>query len=285
MKIGSAAHKELFCQSFMATHLEYEPENLPWPTLDSDKLTLLQGIPFWEKARDTERKAGVMVSAFAEIVDDKVIQDAIALQGREENRHARLIQTLINRYNIEVVAPAAIELPKNIEVAFSNFGFEECLDSFFAFGLFGIAREAGFFPEQLFTIFNPILDEEARHIVFFVNWFSYMQVYRGWGFPPLRASKTLWHYSHALRDLIEAFSGSDKNGTGFTATNASAFDVDLTPEKFLNACLQENQKRMSKFDTRLLQPRLLPQLCSIALHTLQLIPKPNKKYLDLRENS
>jgi hypothetical protein len=274
MKIGSEAHKELFCRSFMESHLEYEPEQLPWPQLDSETHARLRGIPFWEKAFDTEREAGVLVSAYAEMVDDPVLQEAIALQGREEGRHARLIKTLIDRYDIEMGERPPIQLKSNIEEAFTDFGFEECLDSFFAFGLFGIAREAGFFPEQFFTIFDPILDEEARHIVFFVNWFTYLQIQRGRSFLGLRTTKTLWHYGRALRNLIEAFGGDDTSGAGFTATNANSFAMDdLTPESFIAACLEENKKRMSKFDKRLLEPQLMPRISSIALRTLQLIPK------------
>ncbi|HEY9820692.1 MAG TPA: ferritin-like domain-containing protein [Candidatus Sericytochromatia bacterium] len=274
MKIGSEAHKELFCRSFMESHLEYEPEQLPWPQLDSETHARLRGIPFWEKAFDTEREAGVLVSAYAEMVDDPVLHEAIALQGREEGRHARLIKTLIDRYDIEMGERPPIQLKSNIEQAFTDFGFEECLDSFFAFGLFGIAREAGFFPEQFFTIFDPILDEEARHIVFFVNWFTYLQIQRGRSFLGLRTTKTLWHYGRALRNLIEAFGGDDTSGAGFTATNANSFAMDdLTPESFIAACLEENKKRMSKFDKRLLEPQLMPRISSIALRTLQLIPK------------
>jgi hypothetical protein len=274
MKIGSEAHKELFCRSFMESHLEYEPEQLPWPQLDSETHARLRGIPFWEKAFDTEREAGVLVSAYAEMVDDPVLQEAIALQGREEGRHARLIKTLIDRYDIEMGERLPIQLKSNIEQSFTDFGFEECLDSFFAFGLFGIAREAGFFPEQFFTIFDPILDEEARHIVFFVNWFTYLQIQRGRSFLGLRTTKTLWHYGRALRNLIEAFGGDDTSGAGFTATNANSFAMDdLTPESFIAACLEENKKRMSKFDKRLLEPQLMPRISSIALRTLQLIPK------------
>jgi hypothetical protein len=273
MKIGSEDHKELFCRSFMESHLEYEPEQLPWPNLDSVTLDRLKGIPFWEKALDTEREAGVLVSAYADMVDDPVLHEAIALQGREESRHARLIKTLIDRYGIEIGERPPIELKSNIEQAFTDFGFEECLDSFFAFGLFGVAREAGFFPEQFFTIFDPILDEEARHIVFFVNWFTYLQIHRGKSFLGLRTTKTLWHYGRALRNLIEAFGDADTSGAGFTATGASAFTMDLTPEKFLTACLQENKRRMSKFDQRLLEPQLMPRIASIALRTLQLIPR------------
>lgn len=273
MDLGSEFHKELFCQSFITTYLDYEPETLPWPSLNSKELSLLKGIPFWEKARDTEREAGLLVSAFAETVDDPMIRAAIALQGQEEHRHARLIQTLIDRYDIEVEAAPAIELSDNIESAFTTFGFEECLDSFFAFGLFGIARDAAIMPEQMFSIFDPILDEEARHIVFFVNWFTYRQIELNRGFLPLRALKTLQHYSDALRNLIAAFGRSDEAGAGFTATNANSFSLDnLTPEQFVATCLRENAKRMSQFDAQLLQPMLLPRLCGIALRGLHLLP-------------
>lgn len=272
MKLGSEAHKQLFCRRFMESHLRYEPSELPWPQLDAQALELLRGIPFWTKALDTEREAGVLVTAYADLVEDPVLREAIALQGQEESRHSRLIQTLIDRYGIEMEERPPVELPQNIEQAFTHFGFEECLDSFFAFGLFGLAREAGFFPEQIFAIFDPILDEEARHIVFFVNWFTYLQIQRGQGFVALRASKTLWHYSMALRNLIDAVGSGETSGSGFTATNASAFTLDLTVEGFLTACLQENQRRMSKFDPELLQPQLMPRLATLAFRTLQLRP-------------
>lgn len=268
MKIGSETHKELFCRSFMASHL-YEPEHLPWPDLDSVSLDRLRGIPFWQIALDTERKAGALVGAYAETVGDPVLREAIALQGMEETRHARLIETLIKNYGIEITESADEALPSNIEQPFTTFGFEECLDSFFAFGLFGIARKAGFFPEQFFTIFDPILDEEARHIVFFVNWVTYLQISRHRGAIVLRAAKSLWYYGRALRKIVEAFGNSDTNGAGFTAIGASSFAIDLTPEMFLSVCLQENARRMSRFDDRLLQPQLMPALVTAALRTLQ----------------
>jgi len=273
MKLGSIEHQELFCRSFLDTHLEYEPEHLPWPDLNDTDLARLRGIPFWEKALDIEREAGAMVSGYAATVTDPLLHQAIALQGREESRHARLIKTLIDRYGIEMPERPPVEVSPNIEPAFTTFGFEECLDSFFAFGLFGITRDAQVFPEQLFTIFDPILDEEARHIVFFVNWFTYIQIERGQGFLPLRSTKTCWYYGKALRNLITAFGDSDPSGTGFTATGASTFTDDLTLEKFLSVCIQENHQRMSKYDARLLKPKLMARLASIALRTLQLIPR------------
>lgn len=273
MKLGSVEHKQLFCRSFLDSHLDYEPEHLPWPDLNDADLERLRAIPFWEKALGIEREAGAMVSSYAATVTDPLLHEAIALQGREESRHARLLKTLIDRYGIEIPQCPPVVVPPNIEPAFTTFGFEECLDSFFAFGLFGIARDAKVFPEALFTIFDPILDEEARHIVFFVNWFTYIQINRGQGFSPLRLAKTLWYYGKALSNLTAAFVDSDPSSTGFTATGASTFTDNLTLEKFLDVCIQENHQRMSKYDSRLLQPQLMPRLANIALSTLQLIPK------------
>ncbi|WP_375512420.1 hypothetical protein [uncultured Nostoc sp.] len=149
MKLGSVEHKELFCRSFTESYKEYEPEYLPWSDLDDKALTLLRSIPFWDKV-DTERH---------------------------------------DRYGIELPERQPIQVPQNIEPIFTRFGFEECLDTFFAYGLFVIAREANVFPESIFTIFDPIIDEETRHIVFFVN--TYTQIHRGQGFTPLRSVKTL----------------------------------------------------------------------------------------------
>ncbi|MBG1259398.1 ferritin-like domain-containing protein [Nostoc commune] len=273
MKLGSVEHKELFCRSFAESYREYEPENLPWPDLDDTALTLLRSIPFWDKALDTERQAGAIVSGYAAMVNDPILQNTIALQGKEELRHARLLQTLIDRYGIQLPERQPIEVPQNIEPVFTRFGFEECLDTFFAYGLFAIAREANVFPESIFTIFDPIIDEETRHIVFFVNWFTYTQIRRGQGFTPLRSIKTLWHYGKALSNLIAVFGNDDPSKTGFAVTGTDIFTKDLTIEKFLSICLVENQRRMSKYDPRLLQPQLLPRLASITLRILELIPK------------
>ncbi|WP_013324458.1 ferritin-like domain-containing protein [Gloeothece verrucosa] len=272
MKLGSEAHKELFCRSFMESHLEYEPETIPWPELDGVALERLQGIPFWLEALKTERNAGNMVTALAETIEDPMIREAIALQGREETRHARLLEFLIKRYHISLQEPPAKPLPQNIKSAFIEFGFCECLDSYFAFGMFDIARQAQYLPEAFFTIFDPILHEEARHIVFFVNWFTYLQINQGQGWSGLRAMNTLWGYKRAVQDLINIF-GVGGEEQRFTTSGANSFMDNLTPELFFSTCLQENTKRMSVFEPELLRPELMPKISQLALGVLKLLPK------------
>ncbi len=274
MKLGSEEHKQLFCRQFLDSHLKYEPETLAWPELDSVFLERLRAIPFWQEALFIEREAGLMVSAFAETIEDSLIRDAIALQGREESRHARLIEYLINHYQIEITEPPPPKLPSNFATAFTDFGFEECLDSFFAFGMFGIARQANYLPEPIFTIFDPILDEEARHIVFFVNWVTYLQIQQGREAKAWQGAHSLWHYGRAIWGLVKTFGGMDqRDGQGFTAKGATTFMDDLTAEQFFSTCLAENAKRMSVYDPRLLQPQLLPRLSQVALRFLKLLPQ------------
>lgn len=280
MKLGSEAHKKLFCRSFVDTHLDYDPETLPWPELEDLYLERLRGIPFWPQALATEQRAGKMVTAFAETVSDPVLRDAIALQGNEETRHGRLIGTLIRVYDIDIIEQPLTPIPEQIDTSFKDFGFEECLDSFFAFGLFAIAQEESFFPDSIFQIFDPLLNEEARHIVFFVNWFTYLQIQGGPLASLLRPLATLRHYSGALGNLISMFRSSDASGTGFTAKGASTFTQNLTPERFVSICLRENAKRMSQFDEQLLRPTLIPTLSALALKVLKAMPKKKPQSIE-----
>jgi len=272
MELGSLAHKELFCHSFLNTHLEYEPASLPWPTLDEQSLERLRGIPYWQEALMTEREAGVMVTAFAQTIEDPLIRAAIALQGQEETRHARLVEFLIDHYQIKISEPSYPTVPPDIKTAFIDFGFAECLDSFFAFGMFGIARQAQYLPASMFNIFDPILYEEARHIVFFINWVTYLQCQSGRS-PLGRGIQALWHYGRAIQKLLAAFGNAeneDGEGQPFTATKAGHFMDDLTPAIFFDLTLQENEKRMAPFDPQLLRPLLLPRLSRLARRGLGL---------------
>ena len=130
MRIGSLEHKELFCRSFIDTHNVYEPVDLAWPDLDQQSLARLRTIPFWSIALQTEQNAGLMLTSFASTVSDPLIREAIALQGYEEARHARMIGTLVERYGLDVELEEFS--PKPTRGAFIDFGYKECIDSFIA---------------------------------------------------------------------------------------------------------------------------------------------------------
>jgi hypothetical protein len=274
MRIGSEAHKELFCRTFIDGHKSYEPEDLPWPALDDDTLALLRGIPFWSYALKAEEDAGPMVTATAAVATDPLIREALALQGDEESRHARIIQHMIGRYGLDVEKLHVDAPPRDVEAEYIDFGFEECLDSFGAFGIFALARRSGLFPDGLFRVFDQVMDEEAHHIVFFINWFAYRQANRGGAAQALRLPKALWHYGKAIKKLIDLVrDGDSEGGEDFIITGASAFVDSLTPSLVLATCLSENARRMSVFDKRLLRPHLGPTLARLGLRAMRMLPR------------
>jgi hypothetical protein len=77
-KPGTAAHRELFCRTFIDTHDPYEPERLPWPLLDELHLERLRAFPLWSYGRSIEQRA-----------------------GRMETRHGRLMSDVLERYGID----------------------------------------------------------------------------------------------------------------------------------------------------------------------------------------
>jgi hypothetical protein len=160
IKIGSEAHKALFCRQFLETHELYDPETLPWPDLNEAQLGRLRSFPFWQEVYHTERRAGAIVAAFTPMVQDPLVREAVALQGVEEARHAKLIRVMIDRYGLEATEQPIETFPPNLETAFIDFGFGECMDSFLGFGAFKTARESEFLPEVMFEIFDVLMHEE-----------------------------------------------------------------------------------------------------------------------------
>ena len=202
MKIGSDEHKKLFCRDFIASHCRFDPARLAWPDLDAAELERLRGIPFWQEVLYTERRAGAIVAAYAETITDPLVREAVMLQGFEEARHAELLRLMIRRYGV-VAEERTPDPPKgDLLRAFADFGYGECLDAFLGFGVFKIARRAGFLPEAMFEIFETLIHEETRHIVFFINWMAWQQVAHGRGASWLRGATAAHYYARAVGRLL-----------------------------------------------------------------------------------
>ena len=275
IEIGSAAHRELLAQFFMDSYVEFVPEQVQWPHLSEESKARLVSLPFWQEAVATENVTSNTVAAAAALEPDPGLRKAIELQGFEEGRHARLLQALTAHYDIRVDHPPRYE-PRDLEHDFLFAGFGECFDSFFAFGLFALARESGFFEPQLIEVFEPVVQEEARHILFFVNWVKYRRSQLPWWRRPgfsLRCGwiilKQVWSRAKTARTLgggaakdpaaAPTLQGGD-DGDNFTLSAHQDLGQDVTLHKLLGLCLRENAARLAPYDARLLRPRLVPAL-------------------------
>jgi hypothetical protein len=285
IEIGSLAHRELLAQFFMDSYVEYVPEQVQWPQLTEASKSRLVSLPFWQEAVATENVTSNTVAAAAALEADPGLRKAIELQGFEEGRHARLLQALTTHYDIRVEHPPRYQ-PHDLEHDFLFAGFGECFDSFFAFGLFALARESGFFGAELIAVFEPVVQEEARHILFFVNWVKYRRSQLPWWRRPafrLRCGwiilKQVWSRAKTARTLggsadqksaptkpAAALGGDD--GENFTLSAHHDLGEDVTLHKLLGLCLRENAARLGRYDARLLRPRLVPVLAGIMYRVL-----------------
>ena len=295
MRLGSDEHLQLLCREFVATHDPFDPAALPWPELSPADVDRLRSLPFWDEAIRTERRTGAKVRAYAATEHPPVLRDAVALQGFEESRHARLLETVVTRYGVAVDPGPQTALPTDLERAFMRTGYGECIDSFFAFGLFALARESAFLPPALLDLLEPIVQEEARHILFHVNWVAYKReqqapLGRAWHRARCVAALSGAAFDRARSALAMARNGgSSANGVdgadapsvtppapirdGFTASSARDIAADVSVRGFLTRCLEENDRRFAPYDPRLLRPRLMPALARTYLRVTQLAPQ------------
>jgi hypothetical protein len=274
VRVGSEAHKVLFCKTLLDTFDPYKPAVIDWPALAEDARARLVTLPIWDIAVQTEGRARLNVASYAGAVSDPLLRKAIELNAFEEGRHKHVLSNLVQAYGIELAPEPPYPAPRDAEWAFMKTGYSECIDSFFAFGLFASAKRSGFFPEELVDTFEPVIQEEARHILFFVNWAAWhrrtMPVWRR----PYFELKVLavWIYLVWERIGIARRAGGSPNRNNFTLTASKSVHEDISVAELIDTCLSENERRMSSYDRRLLRPRFVPALARWARRFMRARP-------------
>jgi len=264
---GSERHKTAFCRMLLDTHNPYKPAVIDWPRLDSEARDRLVALPIWDIAVQTEGKAKVRVSSYAERIADPLLREAVALDGFEEGRHKEVLSNLVGAYGIQLVPEPEYRRPRDPEWAFMVTGFSECIDSFFAFGLFALTQRSRFFPPDLVDTFEPVMQEEARHILFFVNWVAWHRRNLTWWRRPWFWCRVAAVWIFLVGERIGLARGASAardtaaQDNNFTLTGSKAVaDIDLSAAALFDLCLAENERRMTGYDGRLLRPQVVPSL-------------------------
>jgi len=257
--VGSEEHKELFCRFFIDTHIIFDPAAIKWPELDEGSLKLLHSLPVWTEAMETERMGTCTIESCATLETDPLIREAVTLLAQEEARHAATIQGLTTRYGIPLPDLPPPQPPVDAEWEFLRFGYSECFDAFFTCALFAIARDSGLVPRPLVETFEPVIQEEARHVLFFVNWEAYHQARSPFWQRPGRLGRGALERVLQAHKRLKIALGARTN-KNFTLKAHQQIATDITPRRFLELCLAENARRLGRYDARLVRPRLVPTL-------------------------
>jgi hypothetical protein len=266
--IGSEAHKALFCRMLLDTFNPYKPAIIDWPALGEAERARLVSLPIWDIAVATEGKAKLRVLSYGERVADPLLAEAIRLNGFEEGRHKDVLANLVAAYGIVLGEEPPYLTPRDAEWAFMVTGFSECIDSFFAFGLFEAARLSGYFPPELVDTFEPVMQEECRHILFFVNWVAWHRRNLSWWQKPVFAARVLAVWAFLVWERVQT-ARSVGGGDNFTMTGHESMGIDLDAAGLMRLCLAENDRRLKGYDARLLRPTVMPRLVRLALRFMR----------------
>ena len=267
--VGSEAHKAAFCRMLLDTHNPYKPSIIDWPALDDAARERLVNLPIWDIAVQTEGKARLRVLSYAKRIDDRLLQQAIELDGFEEGRHKEVLSNLVQAYGIRLPPEPEYLPPRDPEWAFMVTGYSECIDSFFAFGLFALAKRSGFFPAALVDTFEPVMQEEGRHILFFVNWVAWHKCKLPLWRRAFFMAKVVAVWLFLIWERIGIVRGVRSDGgwaaatqdNNFTLTGSKAVGaVDLSVAGLIDVCLAENDRRLAGYDPRLVRPNFVPRL-------------------------
>ncbi len=264
---GDDGYRTAFCRMLLDTFNPYKPAVIEWPTLDPEAHARLLALPIWDIAVQTEGRARLRILSYARTVGNPLLRQALEHMAFEENRHKEVLSRLVAAYGIQLAPEPAYLEPRDPEWGFIVTGYSECIDSFFAFGLFELARRSGFFPPELVETFEPVIQEEGRHILFFINWVHWhrrtMPLWRR----PWFALKTLavwgflvWERIGIARDV----SGGPKQDANFTVNGAGAVGEDIDTAELMDLCLAENDRRLAGYDPRLKKPLTVPRLVRFA---------------------
>jgi hypothetical protein len=280
---GSAAHKRAICAMLQETFNPYRPSVIAWPALGPDELQRLTSLPIWDIAVQTEGRARLSFAAYADSLDDPEMYSTIMLNAWEENRHKEVLSHLVRAYGIELQVEPPYVTPRDREFAFLVTGYSESIDSFFAFGLFELARRSGFFPAELVETFEPVIQEECRHILLFANWLAWYRANLNWWRRirfELRVAAA-WGYIAGLRIGLARSVGTNRTATqqenNFTVNGAQAVaDVEIGFFDLMQVCLQENDRRLAGYDPRLCRPTRVPALARFVLAIGKLWPRKKR---------
>jgi len=281
LRPGSEAHKREVCRMFHETFNPYRPSIISWPKLSPEILQRVTSLPIWDVAVHTESRARLRFATYAGSVDDPEVRAAVTLNAWEESRHKEVLANLVQAYGIELASEPPFQRPRDPHWAFLVTGYCECIDSFFAFGLFELARRSGFFPAELVETFEPVIQEECRHILLFANLVAWQRANLPWWrrlYFELRVT-AVWAVIAWERIVLARSMDAKGDNKGdkarldstFTASSANAISpVEIDVRDLMALCLKENDRRFAGYDPRLLRPKTVPRLVRLAL----LVTKP-----------
>ncbi len=118
-------------------------------------------------------------------------------------------------------------------------------------------------------MFEPVVQEEGRHILFFVTWIAYCRARQTLpqrvvhtGRCALAMTLQVWTRVKTAVAAVRGGDGGPDNDEDddFMLGVKDSLEVVSSPRQFLQVCLRENDRRLAPYDPRLLRPTFVPKI-------------------------
>ena len=275
MRYGSVEHRDLVCRHFINSFKCYEVSDVQWPELDRVSASRIRAMPFWNDALRAEQIAADRARRMAEAEADHALREALALLAYEKGRAASLIESLMQRYGIKVQRFRG-EHRRGPEWGYMWNGFSELYNMLLAFGLFRIGAQAQYLPAALIALFEDLMIEEARHVIFFHNWTILRMRRAPFHQQPLVMVRriaglglsTFGHMRTGVRIALSRPFVEPANDFVIWAPSRLLGNA-ISFRRFVEIGIGEFDRRMATFDPSLPRPRLAPALLRLATHLMR----------------
>ena len=148
----------------------YKPAVIDWPALDAEAQERLVALPIWDIAVQTEGRARLNVASYAAEVSDPLLRRAIELNAFEEGRHKYVLSNLVQAYGIELAPEPQYPAAARPGMGVHGDRIQRMHRQLLRIRPVRSRQALGILSGDLVDTFEPVIQEEARHILFFVNW-------------------------------------------------------------------------------------------------------------------
>ena len=228
----------------------------------------LRELEFWSWGYAQLHQSGKLAQVFAEGIRGTLLQEAIAQLGNNNLTLAQAVKTLCkkNRFgNITVQSSVATAAS---EAAFKQSSHQNHMMFFFSCGLYEFALRENYLQSDLMACWNQMLDLQASHILFFVNWLAFESHVRQKPEYELSGLWSLFELRSQWFSILKKLNRSEYDDN--LPNNPKNIDYFLGKHnlsEFLDVCEQGYCSRFESFDEQLIRPRILIQT-SRAFRTL-----------------
>jgi hypothetical protein len=134
-----------------------------------------------------------------------------------------------------------------------------------------MARRSGLFPPELVETFEPVMQNECRHILLFASWVAWHRANLPWWRRVYFELKVFAVWIYLGWERIGMARSIDANGNetlqdnNFTLNGSKAVsDTEIGIRELITVCLNENDRRFAGYDSRLLRPNTMPRQVRLA---------------------